>query len=246
MNQTTLRLACAALGLCAAACGGDESDYETQTNPQYAALAVTQIAGIGSSVDQANPDGSASGVLSLGNVAQNIITPVIEEQQLRRPPVVLPLVGDCTCDAGGCRFDGCSADDGSWTIDGSIDVSGDTYVFDVSMTQTLESDSITTVNELTTSGEITIGDTLIDGHLSGELDTDISVTDEDGTTHVAAWFDWGLTAVEIGLDANRCAVSGSVDASVSAEAESGGRDVDYNGSGTVTLGPACGDATVAP
>lgn len=247
MTKRTLRLATLALAGLAAACGGDESDYETQTNPQYASLAVSQMAGIQNAITAGSPDATSAGVLGLGSVAQNIITPVIDEQQRRAAPAAPPpLVGSCACDAGGCQFDGCAADDGSWTIDGSIEVAGDSFSFDVSMTQHYATDSTTSDTDLSTSGQITISPTLIDGHVSGEVDTDITFTDEDGTTHVAAWFDWQLDAAQIGLDAARCPVSGSLDASVSAEAAAGGRDADYSGSGTVLFGPACGDAVVAP
>jgi len=243
--MTTLRLVCAALALCAA-CGGDESDYETQTNPQYASLAISQIAGIQSSVSAGSPDVTSSGVMQLGVVAQNIITPKLDQQQLRVAPAVVPLVGGCACDAAGCQFDGCAADDGSWSIDGSIEVSSDSYAFDVSMTQHQASDGFTSDTDLTTTGEVTITTDEIDGHVAGEIDTEITVTDEDGTTTLSGWFDWELDAAQIALDASRCPVGGSLDAAVSAEAASGGRDADYNGSGTVEFGPACGDATVAP
>jgi hypothetical protein len=246
-TKNTLRLATLALAALAAACGGDESDYETQTNPQYASLALSQMANIQNAVAASSPDATSAGVMQLGSSAMNIITPVLDEQQRRTAPAALPpLVGSCTCDATGCRFDGCAADDGSWTIDGTIEVAGDTFTFDVSMTQHYATDSTSTDNDLSTAGEITISPTLVDGHVSGELDTDISFTDEDGTTHVEGWFDWELDAAQVGLDASRCPVSGSLDASVSAEAASGGRDADYSGSGTVVFGPACGDAAVAP
>lgn len=237
-------LVCAGLGL-AAACGGDESDYRTQTNPPYASLAVSQLAGIGYSVGLASPDGAASGIVSLGNLAQNIITPVLDEQQSRVAPSVVPLVGDCVCDDSGCHFDGCSDEAGSWTIDGSIEMSGETYGFDVSVMQHYESEGTSSETEMTTSGEIAISATEIDGHVSGRIESDLVFSDEDGDTHVSSWFDWDITANQIGLDANRCALSGDLDASVSAEAASGGRDADYNGSGTVLFGPACGDAVVA-
>jgi hypothetical protein len=246
MTATSLRFACAALVLCAAACGGNESDYETQTNPQYASLAIAQIAGIQNSVTAGSPDATSSAVMQLGAMAQNIITPKLDQQQLRIAPAVVPLVGSCACDASGCQFDGCAADDGSWSIDGSIEVSSDSYSFDVSMTQHSATDSFTSDTDLTTTGEIVITADQIDGHVAGEVDTDIAITDEDGTTTVSGWIDWDIDAAQISLDANRCPVGGSLDASVDAEAASGGRDADYNGSGTVVFGPACGDATVAP
>ncbi len=245
-TKTTLRAACAALGLCAAACGGDDSDYQTQTNPQFASLAVSQLVGIGNAVAAGSPDGAAAGVLQIGNLAQNIITPVLAHQELRIAPAAVPLVGGCTCDAGGCRFDACGADDGSWTIDGSIEVDREAFTFDVSMTQHFASDSASTDNDLSLSGEMTIGAAVVDGHVSGEIDADIADIDEDGTTRFSTWFDWSIDAAQIGLDPSRCAVSGSLDAAISAEAASGGRDADYNGSGTVAFGPACGDAVVAP
>lgn len=239
------RLACAALALSIAACGGDESDYETQTNPQYASLAVSQIAGIQASVAAGSPDATSSAVMALGGVAQNIISPKYDEQQLRLAPAVVPLVGSCSCSASGCVFDGCAADDGSFTIDGSIEIAGETYSFDLSMSQHVASEDASSDTEMSTSGEITITPTLIDGHLAGEIDTALTVTDQDGTTRVTGWLDWNLDAAQIGLDGSRCPVSGSLDASVSAEVATGGRDADYSGSGTVAFGPACGDATVA-
>lgn len=246
MTSATMRAACAALTVWAAACGGDESDYETQTNPQYAAQVVWQLAGIGGGVTAASPDLTSSGVLQLGNVAQLIITPVFEEQALRRPPAPAPLVGDCTCDAAGCRFDGCAADDGSWTMDGSIAVSGETYSFDLAMTQHYGSDNFTIDADLTTSGEITIGAEVIDGQVSGEMDTLQVLASEDETFEIEGWFDWSVDLAQVSLDETRCAVGGTLDASVSAEAESGGRDADYRGSGMVAFGPACGDAVVVP
>jgi hypothetical protein len=241
-----LRAVWAALGLCAAACGGDESDYETQTNPQFASLAVSQLVGIGGAVAAGNPDGASAGVLQLGNLAQNIITPVLAHQERRAAPGPVPLVGTCTCDTGGCRFEGCGADDGSWTIDGSISMDGEAFTFDVSMTQHFASDSTSTDNDLNLSGDMTIGTAVVDGQVSGEIDAEISDIDEDGTTTISTWFDWSIDAAQIGLDVSRCAVSGSMDAAVSAEAASGGRDADYNGTGTVSFGPSCGDAVVAP
>ena len=226
---------------------GDESDYETETNPVYASLAINQIAGLSSAVGAASPEATASGVMSLGSAAQNIIVPIIDEGSSQRGLAVrgVPAVGDCLCDASGCHFAGCSDEAGTWTIDGDIEVSGDSYRFDVSIVQGYDSDDYTTETRMTTEGEITITAELIDGQVSGSADTDIVYRDEDGDTSVEAWFDWSLQVREVGLDASRCAVTGSLDASVSAEAESGGRDVDYNGSGTVDFGPACGDATVA-
>jgi hypothetical protein len=228
---------------------GDESDYETEVNPLYASLAISQTAGISAAMGAASPEATANGVLSLGSAAQNIIVPVFDEEtsQLRLAASVrgLPAVGDCLCDATGCHFAGCSDDAGTWTIDGDIEVSGDTYRFDVSIVQGYDSDDYTTETRMTTEGEITITATTIDGQVSGSVDTDMTYRDEDGDIRVEAWFDWNMNARQVGLDASRCAVSGSLDASVSAEAESGGRDVDYNGSGTVDFGPACGDATVA-
>ncbi|HEU5059539.1 MAG TPA: hypothetical protein VFU21_23555, partial [Kofleriaceae bacterium] len=72
------------------------------------------------------------------------------------------------------------------------------------------------------------------------------IEDDDGTFEVEGWFDWSIDLASVGLDESRCPVSGTLAASVSAEAAAGGRDADYSGSGTVAFGPACGDAVVAP
>jgi len=105
---------------------------------------------------------------------------------------------------------------------------------------------VTIDSDLATWGEVTIGATVIDGQVSGEIDTEQVIEDDDGSIHVQGWYDWSIDVAEVGLDASRCAVSGSLDASVSAEAESGFQDADYSGSGTVAFGPACGDAVVVP
>lgn len=244
MTATTVRLACA-LAMCAAACGDDDSDYETQTNPPFASLVVSQIIGIQNSVAAGSPDATSAGVQQLGAVAQNVITPKIYTQQLRLGPRVAPLIGNCSCDAAGCQFDGCGADDGSWTIDGSIEVSGDTYSFDVEVMQHFASENTTSDTDVMTSGEVTINAAAIDGHIAGEVDALLTSSDPDGITEVTASIDWDLGAVEIALDASRCPVAGSLEASISAKAWSGGGDADYSGSGTVVFGPACGDAAVA-
>lgn len=245
MTRTTLRAVCAWLGLAVAGCGSDESDYETQTNPQFASLAVSELVAIAQAMAAGSPEAASAGVLQIGNLAQNIITPDIAHQE-RRIAAAAPLVGTCACDPGGCQFDGCAADDGSWTIDGSILVAGVAFTFDVEMTQHFASEGGRTDNDLTLVGEVTIGETLVDGKVSGEIDAEIATTDDDGTRNVSTWFDWSIDSAQIGLDASRCPVSGSLDASVSAEAASAGQDADYNGTGTVAFGPACGDAVVAP
>jgi hypothetical protein len=247
MTMTTTRAAGTALALWLSACGGDESDYATRTNPQYASWAVGRLVDIGRGVSAGNPDLASAGAFQLGGVVQLIITPVFEEEQaLRLRPAPAPLVGTCACDAAGCRFEECAADDGSWTIDGDIAMSGERFTFDLAMTRRQASDSVTIDTDLRASGEVTIGESFVDGHVSGEIDTEQVIEDEDGESRVEGWLDWSMDVAQVSIDVNRCPLAGSVDAAVSAEAASAGHDADYSGSGTVLFGPACGDVAVAP
>ena len=237
-------LGCAALTAASACSSG--SDYDTETNPQAASLAVSQLAGISGGIQASSPDAAASGVFELGSVAQNIIVPVTNQGQTSArvtAPGPYDLTGTCTCDASGCVFDSCSDDAAGFTIDGSIAVDGDHYTFDVTIDQTYASDSDTTTSHLSTSGDITIGATSIDGSVSGDGNTAINLTDSDGQQQtITASYNWDLDANQIALDQSRCAVGGSLHACVSARAAANGQSAKYNGCGTVDFGPACGDA----
>lgn len=249
LTRTTTRLCfylgCAAL-MTASACGGGGSDYDTETNPQAASLAVSQLAGISGGVQASSPDSAASGVFQLGSVAQSIIVPVTDQGQTSArvtTPGPYDLTGNCSCDASGCVFDSCSDDAAGFTIDGSITVDGDHYTFDVTIDQTVASESDTTTAHLSTSGDITLGQAIIDGSVSGDASTKIELTDSDGQQQtITASYSWDLDANQIALDQSRCAVGGSLHACVSARAAANGQSAKYNGCGTVDFGPACGDA----
>lgn len=242
MTSNAIRLSIAVLTALAAC--DDGSDYETEVNPLAASSAVAQIAAIGAGTEAGSPDSAAGAVLQLGSVAQSIIVPVIPESNERRTQAVGSLVGDCTCGASGCVFDGCGDEGGTWTIDGTISVSGDTYGFDLSIEQSTGTDEDHISTSMNTAGEISISAERIDGTVSGGGDTTIVNTDPDGEQTIRASWDWEIDTREIGFDPNRCPVSGSLRASLSADASAQGRSADYSGSGTVAFGPACGDATI--
>lgn len=253
MMMTTRRLccglACAAL-LATSACGGG-SDYPTKTNPQAAAAAVMQLAGIGAGVQGSSSDSAANGVLALGSAAQNIIQPVTNQPGGQPMPTALitdpgqihTLTGTCSCDATGCVFKSCSDAQAGFTIDGTISVSGQSYSFDVSVTQSYSNSTTSTKTNMSTSGDITITATSIDGSISGNGDTSDVITGSNGQQTIKGSWNWTMDANQIALDQNRCAVGGALHTCLSAHASSSTQSAQYNGCGTVDFGPTCGDAT---
>jgi len=229
-----------------AACGGDESDYDAETNPQGAVFAVSMLNGFAAASTAGSPDSVASGAIQLGSATQNIILPVYPEDDesdtvsaRRTGPGVAYLVGTCACDAGGCEFDGCADENGAFSIDGSVSIDGETYSWDLSIEQSQgDGEDYAVETSMSTSGTMTISATLIDGSSEGDGHSTITTTDPDGDRTTSLSWDWSMAAHAIELDATRCAVDGTLDASLSADAGS----ADFSGSGTVAFGPACGEA----
>lgn len=229
-----------------AACGGDESDYDAETNPQGAVFAISTLSGFAAAGAAGSPDSVAGGAIQLSSATQNIILPVFPEDEDAdgararvTGPGVASLVGTCECDATGCEFDGCADENGAFSIDGSVEIVGDTYSWSLSVDQSQgEAGDYQVDTSLSTSGEMTISATLIDGSSGGDGHSSITTTDADGDRTTNVSWDWSMTAHAIELDATRCAVGGTLDASLSAESGS----ADFSGSGTVAFGPACGEA----
>ena len=241
----TRRIASIAL-LLFAACGGDESDYDAETNPQGAVFAISMLNGFAAAGAAGSPDSVASGAIQMGSATQNIIVPVFPEDEPTdgararlTGPGTTYLVGTCACDPGGCEFDGCADENGAFAIDGSVAIEGETYSWELSIEQSQGDGSDYQVEtSMSTSGEMTIGATRIDGASEGDGHSSITTTDPDGERTTSLSWDWSMAAHDIELDAARCAVGGTLDASLSAESGS----ADFSGSGTVAFGPACGDA----
>jgi hypothetical protein len=231
------------------ACGGGDDGMPTTTNTASAGTTVTQTANVRGAVASMDGNTASASVQNLGGAAQNIIQPasagrtvpafVLEamERTTAAPgPDVLFAVGTCTCDASGCTFVGCGDDLGTWTIDGTLGKSGDTYTFDLDMTLDTEGISWDWHYE----GEITATATLISGHLEGNGSGVIE--QQGGYTYSN---DWSVDYNDIGLDGSGCATSGSVSASGNYVIEGGAGGGHWSGSATITFGPNCGDATAS-
>lgn len=219
-----------------AACGGDDdgSSVETMANPAQATATVTQMNAFSTAFASANGPSAATAAYSIGGAASAIVTPVSEGQARLTGPAFASPEG-CVCDESGCTFTECGDEAGTWEINGSIDKSGDRYTFDF----TMEANQVGFAWSWTTTGDITISATNIDGTMSSEGDG--TYDDGMGNMYESSW-DWDVTANDIGLDGTGCAVSGSLDASVDYSGTVNGQDYSYSGSATVTFGPACGQA----
>jgi len=211
-----------------AACGGDDDDgLPTTTNPQSARSTVDQTANLGDQLDMAEGFGAAGAVQAIGGSAQGIVTlDPGAAQRIEQTPGGNAM-GTCDCDASGCTYTDCGDDAGAWTMNGTISISGDTTDIDLMMV----TNSAGLMYTWDYDGSITITDTMISGSLSGDGAVSTMGVDID--------WSWDVDYNDVELDAQKCPIGGSVDASVS---YSTGSEGDFSGSGTVTFGPSCGDA----
>lgn len=150
--------------------------------------------------------------------------------------------GTVTCDATSCTFDNYGKTEpyfGS-SLDGTIARSDDTYTLDLTRSTSLHFHSV----RWSISGTMFATPTQLDGelHLVGD-----SVRRTSGPGAAWAWeLDLSYLAVE--LDAQGCPIGGSVrvvsrfDFQSASGAVGVPSDQDFYVKGTVTFGPACGDA----
>lgn len=251
MKSLSLKSLILSVGLMsvAVACGGggDGGGGNTTTNPAAATSTVTSTSSLQTAIGDMNGNSASTALNGIGSSAQGIVTmsspqtgALIQLQDVIRQihttgAVAANAPGDCICDASGnCTFDMCGGS--GFLMSGTITNSAGTYTIDVTME--LNYGGVDYDWEYT--GEVTMTDVLIDGHLAGN---GTGVIDAQGMTFTYN-FDWDVTYNMIGLDPTGCAISGSMDASVSYSVDgvSGGN---FSGDATVTFGPTCGAATAS-
>jgi hypothetical protein len=242
---------CFAASLALVACGSSDP---TTTDTQQATSAVMYTAALSDSFAAGNGTQVSGDVAAIGAAAQSIVQPDYGDGAYRElgPEHMAPMVsisaterlvqtlfntGTCECVGDSCTFDGCGSGDGSWVINGSISRSGDTYTFDLDMQWDTEGISWSWGY----SGSITITATSISGSLSGSGD---GTFEYDGGSFSYS-FDWSVDYNDVALDAQGCPVGGSVKAQSSYKVKGQGASGSFSGSGTVTFGPACGEATAS-
>lgn len=217
-----------------AACGGKEEDPST-TNPAVAASAISALGSFEAAQSSGDAATAASQMISLGAAAGSIIVPADPNPMPAAVPQSASAVtGTCTCTPTSCTFEACGAEDGSWTIDGTVSRDGDTYTADLSV-------SIDTAGFMWSwsyEGTVTITDTLIDGSLRGSGRGSYQDTDVD----LSASWSWALDFEQITRDESGCPVGGSLHAEVDLNARGNGQSVSFYATGDVAFGPTCGEA----
>jgi hypothetical protein len=217
-----------------AACGGDDDGGDVTTNPASASTANSNVTAFTAAIDGDDGATAAGGVFTLNGTAQSVLTPTTEGA--RQLPVGPAAVGDCTCEGGSCTFDGCG-DGSTYTIDGTITTEGDTYTVDLTMAWSFGGNEWT----WTYDGALTVTDTSIDGSFDGEGSA--SFTNPNDNSEFEYEYVWGLDWNEVELDGTGCAIGGTLDASVDYSVSGAQGGGNYSGSGTVTFGPTCGEAS---
>jgi hypothetical protein len=220
-----------------AACGGDDDEGSGNVTANTAS-ASSAVTGVGSFTDSIRgADGAAAGgaVYALGASAQGILT--YDASSARQVGGVRAATGTCECTESGCTFEACG--DSTWTIDGTIGISGDTYTIDLDLAINAGGQAW----DWAYDGEITATDTSIDGSLSGDGGGTFS-NPQDGSEITLDW-SWSVDYNEIELDASSCAVGGSLDAHVDYSAGTSQGGGNFSGSGHVDFGPTCGAATAS-
>jgi hypothetical protein len=175
---------------------------------------------------------------------QGIVTPAAPSRispmgllpaHLPKPEIQSAATGTATCNETSCTFTNFGDDTvgNSWTIDGTISRSGDSYTFDLTYVVALEGFS----DNWAIDGAVTVTATSIDG----------SVHSQGDATGTQAGYDisWDVTVdyQAIGLDGQGCPTSGSIHAAASYDVSGAGGGGGYDIEGTVTFGPACGQAS---
>lgn len=235
MNIRTLIISAATVAMFAA-CGGDDDDSaNTQANPAAASATIDQMAGLRDAFASSDGASAATAAYSLGASAQGIVT-LAPSEAGRVEPGSYNVTGTCECSGDSCTFTDCGDDLGTWTINGTISRSGDTFSVDIEMTVSQSGYEWTWSQE----GSMTITDTSIDGTMAGSGD---GVFDDQMGGSVTVGWDWDMSANDITLDGTGCAVGGSMDASVSYDAGGQGGSASFSGSASVEFGPACGQVT---
>ena len=145
---------------------------------------------------------------------------------------------ECMCTATGCTFNNCggSSARGTWTINGTIMVSGDTYTFD------LDYHIVTSGVDYawTIDGSLTLTATSIDGSMTSKGHGTVNTMGYNFSYDYDVSTDFNMVV----LDGQSCPTGGSIhsEVSYSTSGVQGGEAGNYHVQGTVTFGPTCGAA----
>lgn len=194
-----------------------------------ARTSVDQIGMVSASMSSSNGGAVASSIQSMTAASQSFVTPTgmtaralaLLPMQFPKPTVVSATTGTAECTATMCTFTNYGDDSPSgWKTDGTIKVTGDRYVYDLTYDVTSPGSSLRWLidSDLTTTA------TSIDGTMH-------NVGDTVGEGYDVSW-DVAVDFTGVVLDGARCPTGGSIRASGQG----------YSPQGTVTFGPACGDA----
>ncbi|HEY4060189.1 MAG TPA: hypothetical protein VGM39_26425 [Kofleriaceae bacterium] len=220
----------------AAACGGGDGAKEGTTNPANAKTSVTQASTVNSQMGMSDSGGVSGAINAMTSANQGIVTGGAgrESELLGLIPSTLPKIntesatGTATCTPTGCTF--MQYGDVGYSIDGSVNKSGDTLTFD------LTEDFTTQMLHFQIDGSLTVTATSIDGEVHSKGNTSGSAS---GGYNVDWDIDVEYNAVQI--NAAGCPTSGSVHATSKYDVSAGGQSANgYNVQGTVTFdGTGC-------
>jgi hypothetical protein len=224
------------------ACGGGEPVHEGTVNPAGARMSVESMSDVFAALDGANGEDAANAIVALTAAGQIVVTP---GQELALPPPAfmpsewprtksrLPLTGSAECTESGCTFVdfGDDTPSGSYRINGSIQRTGDTLVFDL----TYDITSSELVFHWRMDGSLTVTPSLIDGEIHSSGDARLT---HEGEDYEVGW-DFDIDYDRIGLDGTGCPVSGGLSATV-AYSVSGAQSGSYRAAASLRFGPTCG------
>jgi hypothetical protein len=235
----------ASLVVTAAACGGDDADKGT-VNTTSAKTSVEQVGKVDSSMAASNGANAATAVQSMTQAGQSIVTPMgqagrqlgLIPETFPRPDLSQAATGTAECTPTACTFTNYGDDAAGWKINGTIKKSGDKTTFDMKYDIVSAGTSL----KWDIDGDVTITATSIDGDVHSHGVTDVQGGSAAGAINVT--WDTSVDYQAIQLDAQGCAIGGSVHAVVSYDVKAGGQSGGaFNVQGTAAFGPACGQVT---
>ena len=235
MRTSIVSFASVAL-LAVAACGGSDKSPGT-VNTQSARTSIDQVGAVNVAMTNSNGGQAAAAVSAMTAAGQSIVTPAAPGALIGLAPADLPrplfqsaATGTADCTPAGCTFTnfGDDAPGNAWTIDGTISKAGDRITFDL----TYDIASGGTNVDWAIDGAVTVTATSIDGSVHSRGAT------SGGPGGNVTW-DVDVTYADLVLDGSGCPTGGSVTASTSYTVNGMAA---FDVEGTVTYGPACGDA----
>jgi hypothetical protein len=236
MKTTTGLFAIGAMVAMTACGGGGDDAGNVTTNTAQATTAVSSVGSVNAAIGSGDGVAAAGAVFAMGGAASTILSPSAEGAARR---VTAPKASPegCECVDGSCTFTDCGDEAGTYTINGSLAVDGDTLTVDLDLAMLYGGANW----DWTYDGELTVTDTSVDGSLEGEGGG--TFTNPQDNSEITFDWSWSVDYNGIELDAAACAVGGSLDAHVEYSAGTSQGGGSYSGSGHVDFGPTCGAAS---